>query len=167
MWHISNGIYSIPKKNIVLWMVQLKYRPISALCNNLLDFSFYVFSAPKRHRCQSHRSGRRHYALKSRFRQYNTEYAAANLMCEPRHDKTSKMAVRPTKTQISLGRVFAVRRKKLGSLVTHWAHSGCPGWSESSLGAHSFCWFCHVVAHVILSDVLLNFIGRGLLRRIN
>ena len=19
---------------------------------------------------------------------------------------------------------------------------GCPGWSESSLGAHSFCWFC-------------------------
>ena len=26
----------------------------------------------------------------------------------------------------------------------------CPGWSESSLGAHSFCWFCHVVAHFIL-----------------
>ena len=23
---------------------------------------------------------------------------------------------------------------------------GCPGWSESSLGAHSFCWFCHVAA---------------------
>ena len=21
--------------------------------------------------------------------------------------------------------------------------SGCPGWSESSLGAQSFCWFCH------------------------
>ena len=21
---------------------------------------------------------------------------------------------------------------------------GCPGWSESSLGAHSLCWFCHV-----------------------
>ena len=26
--------------------------------------------------------------------------------------------------------------------------SGCPGWSESSLGAHSFCWFCHVVAQL-------------------
>ena len=26
---------------------------------------------------------------------------------------------------------------------------GCPGWSESSLGAHSFCWFCHVVAHIL------------------
>ena len=24
---------------------------------------------------------------------------------------------------------------------------GCPGWSEFSLGAHSFYWFCHVVAH--------------------
>ena len=23
---------------------------------------------------------------------------------------------------------------------------GCPGWSESSLGAHSFCWFCHEAA---------------------
>ena len=44
--------------------------------------------------------------------------------------------------------------RKLGSLTTHQAHSedsnqtvGCPGWSESSVGAHSFCWFCHVVAH--------------------
>ena len=25
---------------------------------------------------------------------------------------------------------------------------GCPGGSESSPGAHSFCWFCHVVAHI-------------------
>ena len=25
----------------------------------------------------------------------------------------------------------------------------CPGWSESSLGAYWFCWFCHVVAHFI------------------
>ena len=24
---------------------------------------------------------------------------------------------------------------------------GCPGWSESSLGAQSLCWFCHGVAH--------------------
>ena len=24
---------------------------------------------------------------------------------------------------------------------------GCPGWPESSLGAHSFCWFCHAAAH--------------------
>ena len=24
----------------------------------------------------------------------------------------------------------------------------CPGWSEFSLGAHSFCWFCHVAAQM-------------------
>ena len=24
----------------------------------------------------------------------------------------------------------------------------CLGWSESSLGAHSLCWFCHVAAHI-------------------
>ena len=26
---------------------------------------------------------------------------------------------------------------------------GCPGWYESSLGAHTFCLFCHVAAHFI------------------
>ena len=31
---------------------------------------------------------------------------------------------------------------------------GCPGWSESSLGAHSLCWFCHVAAHLWLFYVL-------------
>ena len=25
---------------------------------------------------------------------------------------------------------------------------GCPGWCESSLGAQSLCWFCHVAAHL-------------------
>ena len=30
----------------------------------------------------------------------------------------------------------------------------CPGWSESLLGAHSFCWFCHVVAQKVLWHVL-------------
>ena len=41
------------------------------------------------------------------------------------------------------------------SLATHWAQAktlirlgGCPGWSESSLGAQPFCWFCHVVAQI-------------------
>ena len=61
--------------------------------------------------------------------------------------------------------------RNLGSLATHWVHSEdsyqtgqmsrpiwvfatlmglgrCPGWSESSLGAHSFRWFCHVAAHI-------------------
>ena len=37
------------------------------------------------------------------------------------------------------------------SLASH----GCPGWSESSLGAHPFFWFCHVMAHFMLSLALL------------
>ena len=27
---------------------------------------------------------------------------------------------------------------------------GCPGWSESSLGAHLVCWFCHVAAYLLI-----------------
>ena len=48
---------------------------------------------------------------------------------EPRHDKTNKMAVRPAKTQISLGirPVWSESSlsawRKLGPLATHWAHS--------------------------------------------
>ena len=48
---------------------------------------------------------------------------------KPRHDKTNKMSVHPTKTQISLGiqPVWSESSlsawRNLGSLVTHWAHS--------------------------------------------
>ena len=41
--------------------------------------------------------------------------------------------MRAAKTQISLGR--------------------CPGWSESLLGTHSFCWFCHVVAQMMTDSL--------------
>ena len=40
---------------------------------------------------------------------------------------------------------------------------GCPGWSESLLGAHSFYWFCHVVAHLChcsyLSKLIIYFLN--------
>ena len=48
---------------------------------------------------------------------------------EPRHDKTNNVAVRPAKTQISLGirPVWSESSlsawRNLGSLATHWAHS--------------------------------------------
>ena len=52
-------------------------------------------------------------------------------------------------------RVFAVRMKKSWvfsyPLSVQWRLIKlvrCPGWSESSLGAHSFCWFCHVVTEI-------------------
>ena len=50
------------------------------------------------------------------------------LIYEPSGDKTNNVAVRPAKTQISLG-----------------IH---PVWSESSLGAHSLCLFCHEAVHM-------------------
>ena len=80
---------------------------------------------------------------------------------EPQHDKTNKLALRPVKTQISLGirplwsESSLSAWSTLGSLATHWVHiedsdqtRRMPGWSESSLGAHSFCWFCHIMAHL-------------------
>ena len=35
---------------------------------------------------------------------------------------------------------------------------GCPGWSESSLGAHLFCWFCHVAAQMICPKASSTFL---------
>ena len=29
----------------------------------------------------------------------------------------------------------------------------CPGWSESSLGAHPHCWFCHVAAQILYASL--------------
>ena len=82
------------------------------------------------------------------------------LIFEPHHDKTNKITVRPAKTQISLGirpvlSVFAVR--SIDSLRTQAFFMrtaktlirlcGCPGWFESSLGAHVTLLFCHEAAH--------------------
>ena len=85
---------------------------------------------------------------------------------KPRHDKINKVTVRPAKTQFSLGirpvwsESSLCAWRKLGSLATHWAQAktlirlgGCPGWSVSSQGAHSFRWFCHVVAQITLLDL--------------
>ena len=72
--------------------------------------------------------------------------------------KPTKWHVRPLKTPISLGicPVWSVSSlpswRKLGSLAIHWVHirlCGCPGWSESSLDAQSFCWFCRGAAHML------------------
>ena len=47
--------------------------------------------------------------------------------------RTKTFFMRTAKTLIRLGR--------------------CPGWSESLLGAHSFCWFWHVVAHICMTCI--------------
>ena len=64
--------------------------------------------------------------------------------------KPTKLHVRPTKSQISLGicpvwsESLLSAWRKLRSLATHWAQAktlirlgGCPGWSEFSLDAHA------------------------------
>ena len=70
--------------------------------------------------------------------------------------KPTKMTERPAKTQVSLGirlvwsESLLSAWRNLGSLATHWTHNegGCPGWSQSSLGAQINCWFCHEAAHI-------------------
>ena len=72
--------------------------------------------------------------------------------------KPTKWHVCPVKTQISLGMhpvwsVFAVRMKKAWVLsypLSAQQRLWCPGWSESSLGAQSFCWF---VMRQLISDL--------------
>ena len=71
---------------------------------------------------------------------------------EPRHDKTNKMAVRPAKSQISLG-ICPVKKDWVLSYPLSAQRRLWSDWADaradlSSLGAHSFCWFCHVVAHI-------------------
>ena len=77
--------------------------------------------------------------------------------------KPTKWHVRPAKTQISLGippqsdlSLCCPHEETLGPKLpiqrrakTLIRLGGCPGWSESSLGAQWFCWFCHEVAHIL------------------
>ena len=62
----------------------------------------------------------------------------------------------------SLTRVFAVRSmgsqgpNDMGTAETLIRLGECPGWSESLLGAQSFCWFCHVVAQILSQNSALK-----------
>ena len=58
---------------------------------------------------------------------------------------------------INLVRVFAVHMKKVWverTAKTLIRLGGCPGWSESSMGAQSFCWFCHEAAQMTSRKVI-------------
>ena len=87
--------------------------------------------------------------------------STVKLLNEPPHDKTNRMTCAPSKDSDqpghppSLIRVFTVCMKKAWDLSYPLSAQqrlirpgGCPGWSESSLGAQSFCWFCHEVAQI-------------------
>ena len=83
--------------------------------------------------------------------QYEYSKCSKNLNTfEPPHDKTNNVAVRPAKTQISLGirPVWSEPSKEFAVRLL--------GWSESSLGAQSICWFCHVAAHFCFNKRLMK-----------
>ena len=72
------------------------------------------------------------------------------------------MTVRPAKTQFNLGirpvwtkSLLCAQWLAIGTLVFFMRTAkilirlgGCPGWFEPSLGAQSFCWFCHEAAQM-------------------
>ena len=64
-------------------------------------------------------------------------------------------------------RIFAVLMKKPWVLSYPLsAHrrlrlGGCPGWSVSSLGAHSICWFCRVMAQIFIVPGWFNVVSRS------
>ena len=84
----------------------------------------------------------------------------------PWHDKTNKMSVHPVKTQISLGihpfhcvlngylRTQAFFMQTVKTLIRL---GGCPGWSESSMGAQPFC--CFYTALFGSDDISLRVIS--------
>ena len=89
------------------------------------------------------------------------------------HDKSNKIVCAPNEDSDqpghppSLIRIFAVRMKKswVLSYPLHAVNAlirlgGCTGWSESSLGAQSLCWFCHEAAH-LYSEFHSQSLGGG------
>ena len=85
------------------------------------------------------------------------------------HDKTNKMGCAPSEGSDqprhppSLIRVFAVHMKKdwvlSYPLSAQRRLGGCPGWSESLLGAESFCWFCREVAQIVFRTWRMRYVG--------
>ena len=80
------------------------------------------------------------------------------------------LGIRPVSSEYSLS-----ARKKLGSLAnsertakTLNRLSGCTGWSESSLGAQPYYWFCHVAAQIsFVKSATTKFLCIGLRTNFN
>ena len=76
--------------------------------------------------------------------------------------KPTKWFVCPAKTQISLGIRCPHEESFVPYLPTECTAktlirlSRCPGWSESSLSAQSFSWFCHEAAHFFLQKLTIR-----------
>ena len=74
---------------------------------------------------------------------------------EPRHDKVNKLTVRPAKSRST----WASAQSDQSSLCAQWVAKR-PRFlyadsEDSSLGAQSLCWFCHVAAHLSNHGVMV------------
>ena len=80
---------------------------------------------------------------------------------EPQQDKTNKMTVHPAKIHLpSLLSLCYPHEEAMGpwlptartakTLIRLGAY---PGWSESSLGAHTILWICRAVAHITILEI--------------
>ena len=119
----------------------LNVKTLTSLCSWAGQFESYLVANPQRQ-----------VFLVTWLRWYRSRHFF--LPFEPWRDKTNKMSVHPAKTWISLG-IRPVWSESL--LCTHWVAKDprflhedsedsdqtgrCPGWPESSLDAHSLCWF--------------------------
>ena len=79
---------------------------------------------------------------------------------KPPHDKTNKIACEPSQDRSAWHLPYLIRGF-IVCMMKAWVLSyplsaqrrlirlgGCPGWSESWLGTHLFCCFCHEMAHL-------------------
>ena len=72
---------------------------------------------------------------------FNLDNMRHETLNEPPHDKTNKMTMRPTRTQISLG------------IRPVWSESSlCAQWVAKDPSARSFCWLCHVAAQITSTE---------------
>ena len=74
------------------------------------------------------------------------------MIIELPHDKTNKMASVQSDQSLCCALKGKLRTQAffMRTAKTLIRPGGCPGLSESSPGAQSFCWFCHEAAHIHL-----------------
>ena len=73
--------------------------------------------------------------------QYGYFHSSTKTFTEPPHDKTNKMACAPSEDSDQPGHPPSLIPTER-TAKTRIRLGGCPGWSKSSLGVQSFCWFC-------------------------
>ena len=118
--------------------------------------SWSPFSDPEKQSVMGVRCGQKKYVPQDTI----WHHSASLLTFEPHHDK---MACAPSEDSDQPGHqpsLISLRCALNGYLRTHAFFmraaktlirlGGFPGWSESSLGVQSLCWFCHVAAHFLL-----------------